>query len=147
MRKTKMHSILSQTFCGNLKEILRGSLVRQLRTVSFHVPLFYDPMYNLSIFYHLSILQSISQSFHNLSLFTISSNHHRLHLQNCFYLSTLFGSTHPLRVSEISPELILYITSPLYLFSLRLMQLNVCHILKRIIKVFTHVPAILARLF
>ena len=103
--------------------------------------------YNLSIFYHLSILQSISQSFHNLSLFTISSNHHLLHLQNCFYLSTLFGSTHPLRVSEISSELILYITSPLCLFSLRLMQLNVCHILTRIIKVFTHVPAIPARLF
>ena len=119
----------------------------KLRTVSFHVPLFYDPMYNLSIFYHLSILQSNSQSFHNLSLFTISSNHHLLHLQNCFYLSTLFGSTHPLRVSEISSELILYITSPLYLFSLRLMQLNVCHILTRIIKVFTHVPAIPARLF
>ena len=119
----------------------------KLRTVSFHVPLFYDPMYNLSIFYHLSILQSNSQSFHNLSLFTISSNHHLLHLQNCFYLSTLFGSTHPLRVSEISSELVLYITSPLYLFSLRLMQLNVCHILTRIIKVFTHVPAIPARLF
>ena len=99
----------------------------RLRTVSLHVPLFYDPMYTLSIFYHLSILQSISQSFHNLLLFTISLNH-LLHLQNCFYLSTLFGSTHPLRVSEISSELILYITSPLYLFSLRLIQLNVCHI-------------------
>ena len=67
----------------------------KLRTVSFHVPLFYDPMYNLSIFYHLPILQSISQSFHNLLLFTISSNH-LLHLQNCFYLPTLFGSTHPI---------------------------------------------------
>ena len=30
---------------------------------------------------------------------------------------------------------------------LRLMQLNVCHILTRIIKVFTHVPAIPARFF
>ena len=68
----------------------------KLRTVSFHVPLFYDPMYNLSIFYHLSILQSISQSFHNLLLFTISSNYHLLHLQNRFYLCTLFGSTHPI---------------------------------------------------
>ena len=60
----------------------------------------------------------------------------------------LFSEVHtPLRVSEISSELILYITSPLYLFSLRLIQLNVCHILTRIIKVFTHVPAIPARLF
>ena len=68
----------------------------KLRTVSFHVPLFYDPMYNLSIFYHLSILQSISQSFHNLLLFAISSNPSSLHLQNRFYLCTLFGSTHPI---------------------------------------------------
>ena len=48
-------------------------------------------MYNLSIFYHISI----SQSFHNLLLFTISSKH-LLHLQNCFYLSALSGSTHPI---------------------------------------------------
>ena len=42
-----------------------------------------------------------------------------------------FSEVHsPLLVSKISSELILYITaSPLYLFSLRLMQLNVCHIL------------------
>ena len=93
----KKSNYVTYYFCGNLKEILRGSLVQQikLRTVSFHVPLFYDPMYNHSIFYHLSILQSISQSFHKLLLFTISSNH-LLHLQNRFYLSTLFGSTHPI---------------------------------------------------
>jgi len=40
-----------------------------------------------------------------------------------------FWSTHPLHVSEISSELILYTTSPLYLFSPRLMQFNVCHTL------------------
>ena len=44
------------------------------------------------------------------------------------YLS--FPEVHtPLGISEISSELILYITSPLYLFSPRLMQLNVCHTL------------------
>ena len=100
----------------------------KLRTVSFHVPLFYDPMYNLSIFYHLSILQSISQSFHNLLLFTISSNISYIYRIVSIYLPFSEVRT-PLRVSEISSELILYITSPLYSFSLRLMQLNVCHIL------------------
>ena len=78
------------------------------------------PSFNLAIY--LAVF-SQSIAFHNLFKRPL------LHLQNCFYLSTLFGSTHPLRVSEISSELILYITSPLYLYSLRLMQLNVCHIL------------------
>ena len=103
----------------------------KLRTVSSHVPLFYDPMYDLSIFYHLSILQSISQSFHNLLPFAISSNRHPLHLQNRFYLSP-FSEVHtPLRVSETNA--IKCLSHPVFM--------------TRIIKVFTHVPAIPARFF
>jgi len=112
------------SFCGNLKE-MRFAGSTKLRTVSFHVLLFYDPMYNRSKFCHLSISQFLSQSLHNL-----------LHLQYYSYLSTLFGSTHPLRVSE----LILYITSPLYLFSSRLMQLNICYTLHSWHEILTHSP-------
>ena len=69
----------------------------KLRTVFFHVPLFYDPMYNLSIFYPLSILQSISQSFHNLLLFTIFSNIYYIYIIVSIYLP--FSEVHtPLRV-------------------------------------------------
>ena len=71
----------------------------KLRTVSFHFPLFDDPMYNLSIFYHLAILQSISQSFHNLLLFTISSKIYYIYRIGSIYRP--FSEVHtPLRVSE-----------------------------------------------
>ena len=125
----EMHTLLrksqgnSPRFAGSTK----------LRTVSFHVPLFYDPMYNLSIFYHLSILQSISQSFHNLLLFTISSNHHLIKPSITFTESFLLIYS----FRKYTPHCVY----------LRLMQLNVCHILTRIIKVFTQVPAIPARFF
>ena len=75
----------------------------------------------------------VSQSIHNLS-------RNLLHLQYCSYLSTLSGSTHPLRVSEISSELILYITSPLHPLSPRLMQLNTCHTLHSWHEILTHSP-------
>ena len=92
-------------------------------------------LYNLLyiIFQYFTIFQSshnlsIFQSFHNLLLFTISSNIYYIYRIVSIYVP--FSEVHiPLRVSEISSELILYIISPLYLFSLRLMQLNVCHIL------------------
>ena len=102
----------------------------KLRTVSFHVPLFYDPIYNLSIFYHLSILQSISQSFHNLLLFTISPN--PLYIYRIVSIYLPFSEVHtPLRVSETNA--IKCLSHPVFM--------------TRVIKVFTHVPAIPARFY
>ena len=96
------------------------------------------PSFNLTIY-----LAVFSQSIAIHNLFKTIYYIYRI-----VFIYLPFSEVHtPLRVSEISSELILYITSPLYLFSLRLIQLNVCHILTRIIKVFIHVPAIPARLF
>ena len=122
------------SFCGNLKE-MRFAGSTKLRTVSFHVLLFYDPMYNRSKFCHLSISQFLSQSLHNL-----------LHLQYCSYLSTLFRKYTPLAsigaylVHHKSIVLIFIETNAIkYLLHPAFMTRN--------INAFTHVLDIPARLF
>ena len=112
-----------QLFCRNLKEILRGSLVQQ------NWGLYLSPFFYFMV--QCRIVQDFTISFRNLS-HNLSRNHFAIYSQSItftelFYLSTLLGVHTPLRVSEISSEFILYITSPLHLFWPRLMQLNICH--------------------
>ena len=104
----------------------------KLRTVSFHVLLFYRPMYNLSIFHHLSISQST------------------LHLQYCSYLSTLSGSTHPLAcIWDFLRAYLVHYKSIVLIFTETNAIQCLSHpaFMKIIINAFTHVPDIPVRLF
>ena len=91
-------------------------------------------MYNLSIFHHLSISQSLSQSFYTYRIVPI-------------YLP--FPEVHaPLRVSEISSELILHHKSIVLIFT----ETNAIKCLSHAAfmartNAFIHVPDISARLF
>ena len=89
----------------------------KLRTVSFHV---YFTI-QCTIFQYFAIFESRNLS---RNLFTI------YHIYNIVPIYLPFSDLHtPCVYLRFSSELILYIKSPLYLFSSSLMQLNICHTL------------------
>ena len=99
------------------------------------------PSFNLAIY-----LAVFSQSIAIHNLF----KHHLLHLQNCFYLSTLFGSTHPIAcIGDFLRAYFVHYKSIVLIFTETNAIKCLSHpaFMTRIIKVFTHVPAIPARLF
>ena len=93
-----------------------------MRTVSFHVLLFYGPMYILSIFHHLSIPVSST-----LSIVPIYLPFPEVHTPFAY-------------IWDVLRAYLVQYTSPLYLFSPRLMQLNVCHTLYSWHELLTHSP-------
>ena len=121
-----LETAFGDEFCGNLKEIRRGLLVQQNWGLY------------LSTFLYFTVQRTIVQ------YFTIFQSRNRFAIYYIYRIAPTylpFSEVHtPLRVSEISSELILYITSALYLFSPRLMQLNIWHTLHSWHEILTHSP-------
>ena len=169
------HPAWKITFCGNLKGILRGSLVQPNRALYLSTFLYFT--IHCTIFQYFTILQSrnpsrnlfkiSSQSLYNLfSTFSSQSLsqsfHNLLHLQNCSYLSTLFVSTHPFACiwDFLRAYLMHYMQvhctymhqcTYLRLIFKYLFETNAiwshAPFMARTINAFTHVPDIPARLF